>query len=1047
MKKFKLLSVFLCSMAVTLSSCVVANPVTTRSVSPTTSKTSGSGSTTQPQTVVLTNITVSDVVTSYEIASQFVKPVVTAHYSDKSSKNVTEKAKFSGFDLSKAGKQTVNVEYTENAVKKTVSYGIEVSIFGWEEGIASRMREALDDSVLPYIAGLWSIYYEPENYYVQIYSQSYSVAEICAVLETAGLTKEKAQVYSYPTTHGTVTLQVWTTQGYGIIDANYERAFLSDWTSEDKAVMQTYLYDLILQHPEGLWGEVMCTNGVDVTTHTKDELTAESVAKTYSKNGYLVLLDQQGGYVFTKTAPSKEGETKMYVNGSIYVDAETGYLSISARASDTPEVSDTFYVTVDQSNPWVHDEVVLTVVRGNYYSDAVPEVSVSPAGAASYLDYDAGKFTYLINANSGKITFTVELPEEGAKATVSVNVSTVGDWTNEQKAEQQSKLNGNILPFTPARWNTEDAGDDYFKVTTTDVTVADVENTFDKDSKYVFEGSTAQGIDVYSYDDKYGVVFVGIYSIEAGEGEDYDTTVVISYFEQHAWNADDIKILNSKLFGLNLPHPLGEWHLEVSEYDGSVVAKTQDYRITLDDVVNAFLNNHTYGDYLIKKQPGTDRYAFTLDVGTLFFNGYFFLSDGLPCIIVTASRTAVLDTTVTVSADATTLRGGDVATVTVTVGNYYEGDTITLIPSLDGYVTIDDLGDGQFAVTAISEDQGLVDLQVYINDQPTGEFITISILAYDWLDEEKAIMADFFTAVDSYELPCFGLGWTLGLDGDRLVAHADVTGTIDVVYSMLSASSNDMIAYDPTAGQAYLLADGGVYFFNVFEDETKTVVSCGFVANDTGWSEEEGALFETYFGGYIPVFEAGVYVGWEYVSELGLINESLNVDPTTLAIAYYQQGYSVYSGQYPGSYEVVMADTFEYEFGVQIFPTEAGSLMIAYVDAHDEYPVDRITYALQYYFSDDTYEPVIPELSWEGAFMGASLYANLSYVEVHLPADVNMEEVFAAWGEALVEAGYIYYEANDIYISPDYYFYLYFVPIDEENNIFYVVYPNPNYNS
>ena len=223
MKKFKLLSVFLCSMAVTLSSCVVANPVTTRSVSPTTSKTSGSGSTTQPQTVVLTNITVSDVVTSYEIASQFVKPVVTAHYSDKSSKNVTEKAKFSGFDLSKAGKQTVNVEYTENAVKKTVSYGIEVSIFGWEEGIASRMREALDDSVLPYIAGLWSIYYEPENYYVQIYSQSYSVAEICAVLETAGLTKEKAQVYSYPTTHGTVTLQVWTTQGYGIIDANYER--------------------------------------------------------------------------------------------------------------------------------------------------------------------------------------------------------------------------------------------------------------------------------------------------------------------------------------------------------------------------------------------------------------------------------------------------------------------------------------------------------------------------------------------------------------------------------------------------------------------------------------------------------------------------------------------------------------------------------------------------------------------------------------------------------------------------------------------------------
>lgn len=1041
MKKFKLLSVFLCSMAVTLSSCVVANPVTTRTLPPTTSKTSGSGSTTQPQAAVLTSITVSDVVTSYEIASQFVKPVVTAHYSDKSSKNVTEKAKFSGFDLSKAGKQTVNVEYTENAVKKTVSYGIEVSIFGWEEGIASRMREALDDSVLPYIAGLWSIYYEPENYYVQIYSSSYSVAEICAVLETAGLTKEKTQVYSYPTTHGTVTLQVWTTQGYGIIDANYERAFLSDWTSEDKAVMQTYLYDLILKHPEGLWGEVMCANDVDVTTHTKDKLTAESVAKTYSKNGYLVLLDQQGGYVFTKTAPSKEGETTMYVNGRIFVDSTTKYLTITARASDTPEVSDTFYVTVDQSNPWVHDEVVLTVVRGNYYSDAVPEVTVSPTGAASYLNYDAGKFTYLINANSGKITFTVELPEEGAKATVSVNVSTVGDWTNEQKAEQQSKLNGNILPFTPARWNTEDAGDNYFEVTTTDVTVADVENTFDKDSKYVFEGSTAQGIDVYSYDDKYGVVFVGIYSIEAGEGEDYDTTVVMSYFEQHAWNADDIKILNSKLYGLNLPHPLGEWHLEVSEYDGSVVAKTQDSRITLNDVVNAFANNHTYGDYLLKKQPGTDRYAFTLDVGGLYFNGYIFVSDGLPCYVVTIGRSPVLDTTVTVSADVATLRGGDVATVTVTTGSYYAGDTITLIPSLDGFVEIEELGDGQFAVTAISEDQGLVDLQVYINDEPTGEFVTISILAYDWLDEEKAIMADFFTEVTNYEIPCFGLGWTLGLDEDTLVAQADVTGKYATVYSMLAASSNDMVAYDYNEGLAYLLANGGVYYFTISEDDTSTKVVVEYVANNLGWTDAENELFETYFAGLVPLFVEGVYAGWEYLPGYGLVNEVLNISALGLASAYYQAGYDVYNGQYAGTYNVVIADTFEYEYDIDIYPvSNAGCLMVASINPHNTYPIDLVEYGLQYLLQDDTYEPVIPDLSWEGAFMGGTIYTNTVVVEVHLPADADMNEVWAAWGAELEAADYFYYQAYDVYFSPDFNFYVYFNVLDAEANTFMVVY-------
>lgn len=54
---------------------------------------------------------------------------VTANYSDNSTKDVTENTKFSGYDLSNVGQQTVTASYTEVDVTKTVTYGITVSDF------------------------------------------------------------------------------------------------------------------------------------------------------------------------------------------------------------------------------------------------------------------------------------------------------------------------------------------------------------------------------------------------------------------------------------------------------------------------------------------------------------------------------------------------------------------------------------------------------------------------------------------------------------------------------------------------------------------------------------------------------------------------------------------------------------------------------------------------------------------------------------------------------------------------------------------------------
>ena len=53
--------------------------------------------------------------------------VVTATYDDNSTKDVSESAIFSGYDMSQVGSQTVTVTYTENDVTKTASYEITIS--------------------------------------------------------------------------------------------------------------------------------------------------------------------------------------------------------------------------------------------------------------------------------------------------------------------------------------------------------------------------------------------------------------------------------------------------------------------------------------------------------------------------------------------------------------------------------------------------------------------------------------------------------------------------------------------------------------------------------------------------------------------------------------------------------------------------------------------------------------------------------------------------------------------------------------------------------
>lgn len=77
--------------------------------------------------VTLVKINVNPSVTEYKVGGQFVKATVTAVYSDGSTKDVTNDATFSGYDLSKVGKSRVTVTYEENDETFSNSYKISVT--------------------------------------------------------------------------------------------------------------------------------------------------------------------------------------------------------------------------------------------------------------------------------------------------------------------------------------------------------------------------------------------------------------------------------------------------------------------------------------------------------------------------------------------------------------------------------------------------------------------------------------------------------------------------------------------------------------------------------------------------------------------------------------------------------------------------------------------------------------------------------------------------------------------------------------------------------
>ncbi len=75
---------------------------------------------------ILDSISLSNITSTYNVGDTFVKPTVTAHYSNLDTEDVTDEAIFTGYDMNSVGLQPVTVSYTETNLTKTAEYEITV---------------------------------------------------------------------------------------------------------------------------------------------------------------------------------------------------------------------------------------------------------------------------------------------------------------------------------------------------------------------------------------------------------------------------------------------------------------------------------------------------------------------------------------------------------------------------------------------------------------------------------------------------------------------------------------------------------------------------------------------------------------------------------------------------------------------------------------------------------------------------------------------------------------------------------------------------------
>lgn len=345
MKKTKIAAILLAATTLALSSCTIGGSKSSGkkkksssgSITSVTSGSGGSGSTStsgeQPGEVTLSSIAVSGQQTTYYVGDTFVKPTVTASYSDGSSKNVTNSATFSGYNLSSAGSQTVNVSYTEAGVTKDASYGITVKAAAWDSTTVSTMTSHLDGVTLPFTKGTWE--WEDDGSENELYGlcNDSTTSAVTAVYQAAtdweylGLDDYGDPLFAKTTqSEGTVTVNIYENSYYKVIvyasfAPKQERTTDTDWPEEYKEVMH-YILGGTEELPFFQFGEdyEIADYGLQAgvfylefyDSYTAEDLTSDYIEVVEAAGYTFLRTDDYGDPVYGKTTEEGTIELNIY---------------------------------------------------------------------------------------------------------------------------------------------------------------------------------------------------------------------------------------------------------------------------------------------------------------------------------------------------------------------------------------------------------------------------------------------------------------------------------------------------------------------------------------------------------------------------------------------------------------------------------------------------------------------------------------------------------------------------------------------------------------
>ncbi len=283
-------------------------------------------------TVTLASIEVSNAKTSYNVGDQFVKPTVTAYYSDQSSKDVTASATFSGYELTKAGSYTVEVSYTEGGVTKTTSYGITVSA-GDDPNVntvSMTMAKYVDDNKCTVSTGNDVVLYPVLDLSSAVRMSTTGTAN-CGAFYAAG---DDKQWRLYQNKGGDVTIQV--ADGCSLVSVSFTYAATNGGQLEDAE--GSAIGSGSVCSCDGTSFSLVVGNSGDATN---GQVRITAVEVKYTGSGTLPPVDQSGP---TETTTS----ISMPNNATVYV-GETFSLNATAnvQATITYESEDTNIASVD----------------------------------------------------------------------------------------------------------------------------------------------------------------------------------------------------------------------------------------------------------------------------------------------------------------------------------------------------------------------------------------------------------------------------------------------------------------------------------------------------------------------------------------------------------------------------------------------------------------------------------------------------------------------------------------------------------------------------